>query len=349
MPRFPRLLLVSNFLSPAGGSKSVLEDLADHLRALTDRMICVSPYRSGWLRGFHMLSTALLRRPAYDLAIVDLYSGRAFLWGEAVSFLLVALRRPFILILHGGALPEFAQRYSRRVRNCLGRATVVAVPSRYLLEQMHPYRVDLRLLPNPIDLHRYEFKVRTHPQPRLIWLRAFHTMYNPSLAARMVSLLMADFPDLHLTMVGKDKGDGSLQGLEQVARALGVADRVSLPGGVPKERVADWISQGDIFLNTTNVDNTPVSILEAMACGLCVISTNVGGIPYLLEHEKDALLVPPDDPPAMAAAVRRVLTEPGLAARLSCNARRKAEAFDWAAILPHWEALLTAVAERHDR
>jgi glycosyltransferase involved in cell wall biosynthesis len=93
------------------------------------------------------------------------------------------------------------------------------------------------------------------------------------------------------------------------------------------------------------VDNTPVSVLEAMACGLCVVSTRVGGIPYLLQHGRDALLVPPNDPEAMAAAVRRVLTEPALAESLSHNARLKAEQFDWSAILPQWQALLASVAE----
>jgi glycosyltransferase involved in cell wall biosynthesis len=103
------------------------------------------------------------------------------------------------------------------------------------------------------------------------------------------------------------------------------------------------MNKGDIFLNTTHVDNTPVSVLEAMACGLCVVSTNVGGIPYLLEDEYDDLLVTSDDPVAMTTAVRRLLIEPGLAPRLSRNARQKAEQFDWSNILPQWEALLTSV------
>ena len=123
-----------------------------------------------------------------------------------------------------------------------------------------------------------------------------------------------------------------------------MADRIAWPGGVPKADVPAWLSQGDIFLNTTNADNTPVSVLEALACGLCVVSTNVGGIPYLLEHEEDALLVPPNDLEAMAAAVRRVLTEPGLAERLSRNARKKAKGFDWSVVLPQWEELLWAMA-----
>jgi glycosyltransferase involved in cell wall biosynthesis len=79
-----------------------------------------------------------------------------------------------------------------------------------------------------------------------------------------------------------------------------------------------------------------------------VVSTNVGGIPYLLNNEKDALLVPPNDPEAMATAVRRILTEPGLAARLSQNARCKVEQFEWSVILPQWEALFSEIINQHE-
>src|SRR6185436_16069131 len=98
-----------------------------------------------------------------------------------------------------------------------------------------------------------------------------------------------------LTMIGPDKGDGSLQQTQRVAGERGVVNHISFVGGVPKREVPERLSHADIFLNTTNVDNTPVSVLEAMACGLCVVNTNVGGLPYLLEHEEDALLVPPAD------------------------------------------------------
>jgi glycosyltransferase involved in cell wall biosynthesis len=161
--------------------------------------------------------------------------------------------------------------------------------------------------------------------------------------------LAQEFPEIHLTMVGPDKGDGSLQRTAQVAAELSVADRVTFSGGVFKTEVPHWLNKCDIFLNTTNVDNTPISVLEAMACGLCVVSTNAGGIPYLLKHEHDALLVPPDDPEAMADAVRRLLTEPGLADRISGNARQKVERFDWSIILPQWETLLISVAANCER
>ena len=148
-------------------------------------------------------------------------------------------------------------------------------------------------------------------------------------------------------MIGPDKGDGSRESMMDLALKLGVVDRVMCTGQVPKDEIPHWLHQGDIFLNTTRVDNTPISVLEAMACGLCIISTNVGGIPYMLEDEHDALLVPADDHAAMAKAVQRLLTEDGLAERLSGNARRKVEQFDWSNILPRWERLLTGVAAEH--
>lgn len=343
--RQPRLLMVSSFVSHQNGSHSVAEDLANQLRNETDRVICVSPYRSGLLRGLHMAATALWRRQEYDLAIVGLYSGRAFLWGEAISSLLKLLGRPFIVSLHGGALPQFAARHSERVKNCLRKAAAVTAPSHYLIEQMRPYCDEILLLPNPIELERYEFRPRVEPQSKLIWLRALHEIYNPEMAIQVAAKLRSEFPALHLTMAGPDKGDGSWQRVAEAAQASGVQDRLLMPGGIANSEVPQWLNRGDIFLNTTNVDNTPVSVIEAMACGLCIVSTNAGGLPYLLEDGKDALLVPPNDSGSMAAAVRRLLTEPGLAERLSRNARRKAESFDWAAILPQWKALLQRVAK----
>jgi glycosyltransferase involved in cell wall biosynthesis len=202
-------------------------------------------------------------------------------------------------------------------------------------------------LPNPLDLPKYPFRLRQHATQNLVWLRAFHDIYNPSLAVRVVALLAQNLQDVRLVMMGPDKGDGSLESLIDLALKLGVQDQVLCPGHIPKNEIPPRLHQGDIFLNTPRVDNTPVSVMEAMACGLCIISTNVGGIPYLLEDGKDAILVPDDDQAAMAEAVYRLLSEEGLAERLSSNARKKAEQFDWSNILPRWEKLLTDVAARH--
>ena len=337
------VLLVGTFLSSTLGNRSVCEDLAARLGAAHWLVLTTSERQGRLPRLLDMVSTVWCRRYDYAVAQVDVFSGPAFVWAEAVCQILCWVGKPYILTLRGGNLPAFAKSWPRRVRHLLGSAAVVTTPSRYLLENLAHYCTNMRLLPNPLDLSAYKFKLRKQPQPSLVWLRSFHSIYNPSLAPQVLAHLVESFPDISLAMVGPDRGDGSLQAMQQIATELGVAHRIMLPGRISKAEVTDWMSRGDIFLNTTNVDNTPISVLEAMACGLCVVSTNVDGIPYLLEHEHDALLVPPNDPVAMATAVHRLLTEPGLAERLSCNARQKVKQFDWSIILPQWEALLTSV------
>lgn len=337
------VLFVGNFLPPGVGSHCICNDFASRLTSSGRPILTTSAKVSRAGRLLDMLGTAWRHRREYEAAHVDVFSGPAFAWAEMSCWLLRRLGKPYALTLRGGNLPAFARRWPNRVGKLLRSAEAVTAPSRYLLEQMSPYAPGLHLYPNPVDLSACAFRLRADARPRLVWLRAFNAVYNPALAPQVLALLAADFPSAVLTMVGSDKGDGSLQAAQQKAAELGVAERTHFPGPVPKSRVPALLHEGDIFLNTTNVDNTPVSVLEAMACGLCVVSTNVGGIPYLLEHEGDALLVPPGDAAAMAAAVRRILTEPGLAERLSRNARRKAAQFDWAAILPRWETLMDSL------
>lgn len=338
-----RLLMAGAFLSGAGKSRAPIEDLADRLETGGFfRPIRVSPLVNGWLRGLHLVAAVLFGRPFYQLAVVDLFSGRAFWWGDAVTRLLQLLGCPFVLVLHGGGLPEFAAQYPERVAACLRRARFVSAPSRFLQETMQPYRSDILLIPNPLDIGQYPYRRRAAGcAPRLVWLRAFHRIYNPLLAVRVAARLAEEFPGLTLTMIGGDK-DGSLAEARREAERLGIAARVEFTGNVAKKDVPARLAAHDLFLNTTNYDNTPVSVMEAMACGLCVVSTNVGGLTYLVEDGADALLVPPADEEAMTAAVRRILKDPDLAGRLSGAGRAKVEEFDWSRVLPEWLKLLGA-------
>ena len=332
------LLFVGTMLPSSVGVRSQDEEVARRLASAGWKVLTVS-HRLGRLeRVADILFSVWKWRRRYDVACVSVFSGRAFRWAEAACFVLRVLRKPYVLALHGGNLPAFALGSPERVRRLLGSAFAVTAPSHYLLETMRPYRPDVILVPNALETRSFPFRLRETAAPRLVWIRAFHEIYNPTLAPRVVGALAAACPNVHLTMVGRDK-DGSLSRVRQVAAELGVADRVELPGPVPNSEIGAWLDRGDVFLNTTNVDNTPLSVLEAQAAGLCVVSTNVGGLPYLLASGKDALLVSPDDPAAMAGAVRRAISEPGLAASLSRNGRAKAEAFDWSRVLPQWESL----------
>lgn len=346
MPEIQNVLLVGNFLSSVGNNRTTAEEFAFRLRTAGYGVYTTSSSKNRFLRLMDMLWTVLTLRGWYSLAYVEVYSGKAFLWAELVCVLLRSLCKPYILALHGGSLPVFSLQNSGRVGRLLQCADFVTAPSRYLQEKMSIYRKDILLIPNPIDISSYSFVHRVSPSPHLVWLRAFHKIYNPSLAPRLLALLVKDFPDARLTMIGPDKGDGSLGLTQKVASELGVAGRISYAGSVPKERVPKALQSGDIFINTTNVDNTPVSVVEAMACGLCVVTTDVGGLPYLLKDGVDALLVPPDAPQSMANAVCRLLTESGLAEKLATNARCKAEGFDWSMILPQWKKLFLELSNK---
>jgi glycosyltransferase involved in cell wall biosynthesis len=335
---------VGNFLSRFGASRGVCEDLSARLKTAGWNIIQTSSCRERLARACDMAYTAWARRRSYSVAQVDVYSGAAFLWAEAVCAVLRRARRPYILTLHGGNLPAFARRSPRRVSRLLRSAAAVTAPSPFLATALRPYCADIQIVPNPLDLGNYPFRRRSRPQPNLLWVRAFHTIYNPSLAVDVVALLRPEFPGVRLTMIGPDKRDGALEQAVRRARELGVDGCISFTGAVPKHQVPSRMQNGDIFLNTTNVDNTPVTVMEALACGLCVVSTDAGGVPDLVTHEREALLVPCADARAMAAAVRRLLTEPELANRLSSSGREKARQWDWSVVLPRWEALLQSVA-----
>lgn len=335
-----RLLFVGNYLSSEHGSYPISMEIANRLEALGWHVIRTSGKKGRLLRLMDMLLTTYRCRSQYQAAHIDLFSGPAFLWAEAVCFLLRALDKPYILTLHGGGLPRFARRQPRRVSYLLNSAAALSAPSEYLQRALQAgCNIAIRMIPNPLDLNAYHYRQRDEAKPRLVWLRAYHEVYNPLLALQVVHQLKSAFPTVHLLMIGPDKQDGTCQMLQQYIRQMGLLAQVEMFGAVSKQDVPAWLNKGDVFLNTTNVDNTPVTVIEAMATGLCVISTNVGGIPDLLADEVDALLVPPRDPVAMAQAVTCLLTDKKLAGRLSRNARQTARSFDWSIVLPQWESL----------
>lgn len=341
------VLIIGNFISKHTGAFGVCEELANQLIRRGWPILISSDIKNKFTRHINQLWTIISKRNQYQLASLDVFSGLSFILTELCVVVLRIIKKPFILVLHGGNLPILAGHNPRRMKRFLQSANAVVAPSRYLAERMHNYRPDIQIVPNGIDVPKYLYKNRNNPEPILLWLRAFHKIYNPPMAINVVSTLSQKLPVIMLRMGGGDSGDGSLSETRMLAKHLGVSGKVEYSGKIQKSDIPTWLQMGDIFINTTMVDNTPVSILEAMACGLCVVSTNVGGIPYMLENEKDALLVPPNDPETMAQAIEKLFSkESGLAKSLSENARKKIEKFDWEVIIPQWEELFLQVFQR---
>ncbi len=334
------VLLIGNFLSASIGTHGVTEELRLRLADRGWKVIWASQHLNRVARLVDMLTTAYRHRRLYNSANIDVFSGPSFIWAELSCRLLLYLGKTVNLTLWGGGLPEFARENPRRVRHLLSAATSVTTPSRYLQEYFAGIRPDIRWLQNGIDISSYHTRQRDYHRPRLVWLRAFHHIYNPPMAVETLAILRDAGVDASLTMIGPDKGDGTYEDALELAKSRGVLDVVNFTGSVPKDSVPGWLDQGEIFLNTTRFESFGVAVLEAAACGLPIVTTDVGELSYLWEHEVDALLIPPDDPQAMANAVHRIITEPGLAEKLSHNARQKAEKFDWSVVLPQWEEIL---------
>ncbi len=341
----PGLLMVSNYLASPRHNKNIWHSLSERLRQVGYEVLTTSSRENQLLRLLDMLWTAWARRNDYDLAQIDVFSGKAFIFAEACAGLLKCLRKPILLTLHGGGLPQFSRSHPRRVRRLLRSASLVVTPSPFLMNGFAQFRSDIRMIPNPINLDATKFRQRDHLKPKLIWVRAFHKVYNPTLAVKVTAGLRDRYPEVHLTMIGPDKGDGSLAEVMETAHRLGVTDHLTIIQGVPHDAIFSYLDQADIFINTTNYDTSPRSMVEAMANGLCVVSTDVGGIPYLAANQVEALLVPPGDEPKMIEAVELLLSDPHLAGQLSYQARKKAEQYDWPEILDNWEQLFLALGE----
>jgi glycosyltransferase involved in cell wall biosynthesis len=110
-------------------------------------------------------------------------------------------------------------------------------------------------------------------------------------------------------------------------------------GRVPFEAMPDLYDAADIYLNANDIDNTPTSILESFASGLPVVTTEAGGIPYILEHERTGLMVKCGDHEALAASAIRLLEDPALALRLAFNARETLRSFCEIEVCPEWLSL----------
>jgi glycosyltransferase involved in cell wall biosynthesis len=336
----PRLLFVGSFMPGSALERYPSADLAGRLSALGWTTLLTTRREASLARLADALWTIFHKKTEFDLAVVDVFSGKAFALAEAAVHLLRFLGKPFILVLHGGNLSEFARRWPGRVRKLFAGARAITSPSNYLKERLSAFAPKIECLRNPINLADYKFRLRENPEPELIWLRSFCEIYNPVLAPKALLELIPTQPRAHLTMAGPDKGDGSLQKTRAFLHEHNLERRVTIYGSIEKKDVPATLQKADIFLNTSNVDNAPVSVLEAMANGLCVVSTNVGGIPFMLEDEADSLLTEPAQPQLMAQAIERVLDEPGLAELLSRSARAKAEQSDWEHVLPRWQRLL---------
>ena len=259
-----------------------------------------------------------------------------------VSQLCRFFKLKYIPILHGGNLPHRLDKNPLVSNWIFTNSYKNVAPSGYLLEAFQKRNFpNLVFIPNTVDIVDYPFlNVLDVAVPKLLWVRSFAALYNPKMAVDVLKKVQEDFPGAELCMVGPDK-DGSLEETRKYALAQTV--NATFTGRLTKKEWIELSQKYNVFINTTNFDNTPVSVIEAMCLGLPVVTTNVGGIPFLLERKETALLVEADAGIEMSNAIIDLMHNAILRNRLVQNGRNYAADFDWEMVKEKWKCLFYPV------
>lgn len=333
-----RILYIGNNLSNPTFTATYISFFSEVLKQEGYWVKTASSKDNKALRLVEMLSVIWANRQETDTVLIDTYGAQNFYYAYCVGKLCQQLKLPYVPILHGGNLPARLEKTKKLSRSLFGNARVNIAPSHFLYDIFHAEGFqNLKIIPNSITLSNFPFKERERFEPKLLWVRRFQERYNPMMSVKVFEKLAQKYPEAELCMVGPEK-DGSLARCEQYARKHDLD--VTFPGKLRKKEWAALASEYDLFLNSTNIDNTPISVIEAMALGLPVISTDVGGMPQLIDHGKDGLLVPENDVDAMVLAVEDLLHNQQKAREIALAARKKVEAFDWEIVKEQWKDVL---------
>ncbi len=332
------LLYIGNKLAVHGKPPAAIDSLSVKLQWEGYTVISVSSKKNKLFRMLDMVFTTFINRKRVDLVLIDTYSTQNYYYAVIVAMLCKFFKLPYIPILHGGNLPSRLLKSKGLSNKLFGKAHTNVAPSKFMMQQFNIAGFhNLTYIPNTIEIKNYPFQLRESVKPKLLWVRSFSEIYNPLLALEIVEILKQRKIDVSLCMVGPDK-DGSLKQCEKVAEELHLP--ISFTGMLQKEAWIVLSKEFDIFINTTNFDNMPVSVMEAMALGMPVISTNVGGLPFLIENNLDGILVPPNNPEAFVVAIEGLIAKPLIAQELAKKARTKMEEFDWEKVKHSWMKVL---------
>ncbi len=335
-----KLVYIGNKLSQSGKTVTSIETLGKFLEDAGYNVVTSSSKTNKIARIFDMLYTVVKHGKTTDYVIIDVYSTSNFYYAYTISLMCKWKGLPYIPILRGGALHKRLRSSPKLCRQIFKHASINVSPSKYLLTYFEEAGFEnIVHIPNTIALKDYVFQERELDEIKLLWVRSFSRIYNPKLAVEIVKSLKRKGLSASLCMIGPDN-DGSLAEVKNFAKTLDI-EEVEFTGKLSKKEWHQKARGYNVFINTTNVDNTPVSVIEAMALGLPVISTNVGGIPYLLKNGEDSLLVEPNNVEAFVEAILMLFDNPDLYKNLAAAARRKTETFDWEIVKHLWFSILS--------
>jgi L-malate glycosyltransferase len=347
-----RICLVGPSLDILGGQAIQLDRLRrrlDEIEELEVSFLAVNPRLPGPLRALQRVKYvrtvvtsiayvwSLLRR-LRQVDVVHAFSASYF------SFLLAPVPaalvgrlfgRQVIINYRSGEADDHLSTWRTAIPG-MRLATAIVVPSGYLVDVFAKHGLAARSVFNFVEIERIPHRRRDVLQPHFFSNRNLEPMYNVACTIRAFDHIQAELPEATLTIAGDGAQRAELEGL---VSSLGLRNVVFL-GRVAPDDMAARYAAADVYLNSPDIDNMPNSVIEAFAAGLPVVTTNAGGIPYIVRHGENGLMVSSGDSDAMAAAALRLFREPGLAATLSGRARDECLArYVWPAVKENWLAL----------
>ena len=302
-----------------------------------------APYRPIWVARAPVLRSAFRLVPYladlwHAAGRVDIFhimanSGWSWHLFAAPAVWVAHLRRvPVVVNYRGGEAAEFLQRAGFLVRFTMRQTRALVVPSGFLQGIFAQFGMPAAILPNIVDLSRFypRAPVRTG-SPHLLVARNLEPLYDNLTAIRAFQTIRASLPQARLSIAGSGPDE---QFLRQRVQDLGLIDAVQFTGRLERDAMAALYRSADIMLNPSLADNMPNSVLEAWASGVPVVSTNVGGIPYLARDGVTASLVPPADPAVMARACLALLSDQTLWQQRAQAGLQEARRYTWFCVQP---------------
>jgi L-malate glycosyltransferase len=290
------------------------------------------------------IADLFLKIPKYD--IIHIYSASyfSFLLAPTPAILVSRLfRKRTILNYHSGEARDHLSRWRRTAIPTIRLFDTVITPSGYLVDVFKDFELSAKSIFNFVDTDRFRFRERKLIQPVFLSNRNFEAHYNVSCSLRAFSRIQQALPEARLIVVGDGPEKEKLHSLANELRL----QNVEFVGRIPPEEMPMIYDRADVYLNSPSVDNMPVSIIEAFACGLPVVSTNSGGIPYIVENGMTGLLADDNDHRGLADAALLLFEDTGLANRLAAAARDEVRKYSWENVRKEWQqSYLELVAQK---
>lgn len=275
----------------------------------------------------------LLRVYKYDVIHVFSASYFSFVLAPTPAILIGKLyRRKILLNYHSGEAEDHLRRWRRTAIPTIRLVDSVVVPSEYLVRVFASYGLKATAIYNLIDTNKFRFRERSPLRPVFLSNRNLESHYGVARVLRAFALILARVPDASLTIAG----DGSqARVLKDLARDLDLQN-TRFVGQIAPFAIADVYDAADIFLNGSEIDNQPLSILEAFSCGLPVVTTAAGGIPDIVEDRRTGMVVAPGDYSDMANRAIELLNDPVLTKRIVEQARQECVKYSWEKVRDAW-------------